>query len=129
MKKLRLNDHREMEKVGLMFAGLLLISVLLSNPTALVAGSGAMDNAVKLALENDGVMDFLIKNPDFHILFEEITPEKKEALEHEYPNTYSYLPDKPLHQLIFDSGNNALLIILDDEIVYKIVEVNMGGLP
>lgn len=104
--------------------GLSALSIFFAfSPTGLVAFVSG-NNLVDKAFESEDVRAFAAKNPDFKIILEELTAKKLAALQQEQ-QLYSNLPDVKIYQLILDANDNALIILLNEDAVFKILHVEL----
>jgi len=117
-------DHRK-------YAYVLILTLSLSSlffavkPTGMVT-SVSTTKLAEIALSSETVREFMGDNRDFKIIMEELTHEKLALLQQEHSQLYSNLPDTPLYQMIIDGNDKALLILLNNETIFKIWETNLG---
>ena len=109
----------------LMIFSLLAMSVFfVFSPTGLVTFVSG-NNLVDTAFKSEEIRAFAANNPDFKVILEELTAEKIALLQQEHPQLYSNLPTVKLYQMILDAKEKALIIILNEDAVFKILEVNV----
>ena len=106
-------------------AALLALSAFLAlSPTGLVAFSYGND-LVDVAFSSEDVRAFAASNPDFKTAVEELAPARLAALQQAYPHVYSNLPGVRVYQMILDAGDKAMIILLNEDAVFKALEVQL----
>lgn len=93
-----------------------------SRPTGMVT-SASSSYLAERAFSSEAVRDFALRAGDFTVITEELTPEKLAALRQAQPQMYTNLPDAVLYQMILDAGEKALIIILNEDAVFRTWEV------
>ena len=124
----RLFDNRKERKYRYAVIALLLVfsASLAFSPTGLVAytASPVADgkNIIDMAFSSEKVREFAARHGnDINIIVEEITDGKKQL----YPGIYPSLPADStgrMYQIILDAGENSMVVIIDENIVYRIFE-------
>lgn len=114
------DDHKK-------YAYLLILALSLSSvffasrPTGMVT-SASSNALVDAAFSSDAVRDFAANNPDFRVSIEELTADKMALLQQEHPQLYSNLPETRIYQMILDAHERALIILLNEQSVFKVWE-------
>ncbi|MBI2076332.1 MAG: hypothetical protein HYT72_03745 [Candidatus Aenigmarchaeota archaeon] len=122
----RLFDNRKERKYRYAIVVLLLAfsASLAFSPTGLVAYTSSIDGKklIDMAFSSEKVREFAAQHGnDINIIIEEIKDAEKES----YPDVYSSLLANPagrMYQIILDAGENSMVVILDESIVYRIFE-------
>lgn len=103
--------------------GLLALSFFfVFSPTGLITFVSGND-LIDAAFSSPDVRNFAADNPDFRIIIQELTADKIVPLQKAYPQLYSNLPDAKIYQMILDANEKALIIILNEDVVFKTLEV------
>ena len=124
MKRLFGNKKERKYRYAIVVLLLAFSASLAFSPTGLVAYTSSIDGKrlIDTALSSEQVREFAARHGnDINIIIEEITETEKQL----YPDIYSGLPADStgrMYRIILDAGENSLVIILDESIVYRIFE-------
>jgi len=105
--------------------GLLALSFFfVFSPTGLITFVSGND-LIDAAFLSTDVKNFAADNPDFRVIIQELTADKIVSLQQAYPQLYSNLPDAKIYQMILDANEKALIILLNEEAVFKVWEASI----
>lgn len=121
MKRLFRNDEKNYRYA--IVALLVFFSFSLSfSPTGLVSYSKQGDiELLDIAFGSDRVRDFVASHDSLasrDIIIGDITDSDMQS----YPNMYSGVPPVA-RQIIFDAGDDSMVVILDNTVIYRIFEI------
>ncbi len=117
MKRLFGDGKENIYRYGIVALLVLFSASLTFGPTGLAAYSAPNEKVIDRALELDSVREFVVKH-DADVIIERL--DNVELLK-QYPDVYSGVPEKA-YQIIFDAGEKSLVVILDENAVYRVFE-------